>query len=144
MTTDDEFRARQYEKIITGFVTAYADLNPDVISVPDAIDWFILHHTRLQQAETPEMRETVKRLVTEQVDYSQGVGYGEAWARATGTTSGDLRMVPVVAGTDMYKSGHRVGVGKVRRERYLAENGIPDDSNKPLFDCRKASDVPES
>jgi hypothetical protein len=56
--------------------------------------------------------------------YADGFAAGESWARATGTTSADLRMVPVVEGPRFYKTGHRLGVAKVRRERYLAEQGI--------------------
>jgi len=57
-------------------------------------------------------------------DYAAGRADGEAWARKTGSTSDDLRMVPVVKGSRLYKTGHRLGVAKVRRERYLAEQGI--------------------
>jgi hypothetical protein len=53
---------------------------------------------------------------------------GEARARATGTTSADLHMVQVadlravpVRRRANYRAGYRVGVAKVRNERYLAE-----------------------
>jgi hypothetical protein len=64
-------------------------------------------------------------VMTAQEQYSAGLRDGEAWARATGTTSADLHMVPVVKGTRDYKAGHRVGVAKVRNERSLAEQGTP-------------------
>jgi hypothetical protein len=56
------------------------------------------------------------------LDYARGRADGEAWARATGATEADLRMVPVVKGTTLYRTGHRLGVAKVRRERHLAES----------------------
>lgn len=59
-------------------------------------------------------------------DFADGRSAGETWARATGTTSDDLHMVPVVKGSRDYRTGHRLGVAKVRRERYLAENGISE------------------
>ena len=65
--------------------------------------------------------------MTAQEQYSAGLRDGEAWARATGTTSADIHMVPVVKGTRDYKAGHRVGVAKVRNERSLAEQGVEHD-----------------
>lgn len=57
-------------------------------------------------------------------EFESGKQAGNAWATETGTTSDDLRMVPVVKGSRDYKRGHRIGVAEVRRARYLAENNI--------------------
>lgn len=56
-------RIAEYVTITVGFVKAYDRMNPDVISVSDAIDWFIHHNTNLQ-TESVRTRRRVKRLVT--------------------------------------------------------------------------------
>jgi hypothetical protein len=62
----DASRIAEYVKVITGFVCAYGDISPGKLSVPDAIDWFIQHDTRLQ-AESADTIKVVTRLVTEKV-----------------------------------------------------------------------------
>lgn len=64
------FRVAGYVTIITAFVRAYRDIDqvdhPRKLSVPEAIEWFIQHDTKLQ-AESAETIKVVTRLVTEKV-----------------------------------------------------------------------------
>jgi hypothetical protein len=62
-------RVQGHVKTITGFVTAYTDLHPDALTLPDAINWFIAHSTDLQ-AESPEVITEVRRQVAEKVNPS--------------------------------------------------------------------------
>ena len=62
--------------------------------------------------------------MTAEDSFQAGLDDGEEWARATGTTEADLHLVPVVKGTVDYKTGFRCGVARVRRSRYMAENGV--------------------
>lgn len=55
-----------YVKITEDFVKAYLKMHPGTMTVPDAIDWFARHNTKLQ-AESPEVIADVKRQVTERV-----------------------------------------------------------------------------
>lgn len=87
--------------------------------------------------ETIAMYDDGLLMSKERQDFIRGRSEGEAWARATGTKSADLHMVPAVKGSPDFKLGHRMGVAKVRRERYLAETGTPDHSGGALDDVRE-------
>jgi hypothetical protein len=63
--------------------------------------------------------------------YQRGMADGLAWANSTGLTSADLHLVQVpdvrhvpVRRRVNYKVGYRQGVAVIRRQRYLAEQGI--------------------
>jgi hypothetical protein len=59
-------RIAEYVKVVTGFVLAYTDLHPEKLSVPEAIEWFIKHDTKLQ-AESADTIKVVKQMVTERI-----------------------------------------------------------------------------
>lgn len=62
----DASRIASYVKILTAFVNAYAEIDPGKLSIPEAIEWFIQHDTKLQ-TESADTIKVVTRMVTERV-----------------------------------------------------------------------------